>query len=217
MRKLIHILLILIILFFVNFIFYFISDDYKFFLKKIKNDDSVIYTEENTINDNFEVEDIWESNIVKVNTEKEKDIVVPVEDELKTQIVLGRNYKEILYLFSENDLKKIELNTNLFDITNEYPDWYYEYYSKDITLYFFTTKTYTEVKEIFSVLEYELPIQLNELNNLGTHSFYINLDDDIKDRFVRIVLEINGVVVWLKIKKDHYNNVKEKLIKFNNS
>ncbi|QFR38960.1 hypothetical protein A9Q91_01865 [Candidatus Gracilibacteria bacterium 28_42_T64] len=212
MRKLIHILFIFIIIFFVNFIFYFISDDYKFFLKKIKDSDSIIYTEEKIVNDNFEIDDIGESNIVTVKPALSES----TEHEISTQVVLGNNYKEIRYLFSEYDLKKIELNANIFDITNEYPDVYYEYYGQDLTLYFFTSKTYTEVQDIFQVLEYELPIQLNELNNFGDSSFYINLNEDIKDRFVRIILEINGVVVGLKVKRDNYNDIKQKLINFNN-
>jgi|TARA_Y100001960_G_scaffold324040_1_gene403572 hypothetical protein len=68
-------------------------------------------------------------------------------------------------MFSQYDLKKIELNSNLFDLTNEYPDDYFEYYSKDLTLYFFPTKRYNEVYDIFHVLTFELPIELNKVNN----------------------------------------------------
>ena len=215
MRKVIHVLLIFIIIFFVNFVFYFLSDDYRFFLKKIKDNDSIIYTDVKKINDDFPLDDIWESDIVDRNIEDNVEIVVTKEPEVKTQTFLWKIYKEVLYWFSKYDLKRIELNTNIFDITNEYPDNYYEYYWEDVTLYFFTSKKYTEVRDIFSVLEYELPIELNEVNNFWDRSFYINLNDDIKDKFVRIVMEIRWIVIWLKIKKESYNEIKQKLIELN--
>jgi len=80
------------------------------------------------------------------------------------------------------------MNSNLFDLTDEYPDNYFEYYSKDLVLYFFPTKTYNELVDIFSVLDDELPFTLNKLNNFWDSSFYINLDENIKDRFVRLVI-----------------------------
>jgi len=72
---------------------------------------------------------------------------------------------EINKLFSLYSLNKLEINSNLFDITDEYPDNYFEYYSKDLTLYFFPTKTYDEILDIFSVLDDELPFTLKEVNN----------------------------------------------------
>jgi hypothetical protein len=59
----------------------------------------------------------------------------------------------------------LEINSNLFDLTDEYPDNYFEYYSKDLTLYIFPTKTYTDLYDIFSVLSNELPFSLKEVNN----------------------------------------------------
>jgi len=51
MRKIIWTVIFLIIIFIVNLIFYYLSPDYKFFLKKIKNTDNVVYLEEKVIND----------------------------------------------------------------------------------------------------------------------------------------------------------------------
>ncbi|MDR3150867.1 MAG: hypothetical protein LBU14_04670 [Candidatus Peribacteria bacterium] len=59
----------------------------------------------------------------------------------------------------------MEINTTLFDITTEYPDNYLEYYSKELTLYFFPTKKYSEVYDIFDTLRHELPFTINETNN----------------------------------------------------
>ncbi|MGB2110718.1 MAG: hypothetical protein ACPHY8_02055 [Patescibacteria group bacterium] len=94
----------------------------------------------------------------------------------------------ILSGFSQYNFEEIELTTNLFDITNEYPDDYYEFYSKDLTLYFFDTKTYGEVKDIFDVLSYDVSFDINEVNNFANSSFYINLDEDIQDNYIRIVM-----------------------------
>jgi len=96
-------------------------------------------------------------------------------------------------------------------LTDEYPDDYYEYYSKDLTLYFFTTKSYEEVKNIMEVISYEVPYKINEINNFLDKSFYINLDKSISDNSIRLVISYKSITFWLKIKKDVYNDVKEKL------
>jgi hypothetical protein len=49
------------------------------------------------------------------------------------------------------------------------------------------------------------------LNNFWDNSFYINLNDDINDNIVRIVVSNKWVVFWLKMKKNEYNLIKEKL------
>ncbi|MDF1682974.1 MAG: hypothetical protein P1U46_04670 [Patescibacteria group bacterium] len=59
----------------------------------------------------------------------------------------------------------MEINTNLFDITDEYPDKYLEFYSPTLTIYFFTTKSYQELYDIFDILSTELPFSIKELNN----------------------------------------------------
>ena len=99
----------------------------------------------------------------------------------------------------------------MFELTWEYPDYYYEYYSKDLTLYLFPTRTYREVFDIFDYLSGNLPFTLNEINNFWDNSFYINLREDVEDNFVRLVISDDAVTFWLKIKKDEYNRVKNLL------
>jgi hypothetical protein len=53
----------------------------------------------------------------------------------------------------------------LFDLTDEYPDNYFEYYSRDLTVYLFPTKNYKDLYNIFDVLSKELPFSLKEVNN----------------------------------------------------
>ncbi len=225
MRKTITAIIFLIIIFVVNLIFYYLSDDYKFFLRKIKNTNDVVYLEEKVINDdeinNIDLENKKEeekilewAEVVELSKKNEKIFELKDNDSkvaLKDEVVLWDNYMEINKLFSLYSLNKLEINSNLFDITDEYPDNYFEYYSKDLTLYFFPTKTYDEILDIFSVLDDELPFTLKEVNNFWDNSFYINLNENIKDRFVRLVISNKWVVFWLKIKKTEYNLVKDKL------
>jgi len=222
MRKIIIFIIFLISIFIINLIFYFISDDYKFFIKKLKNNDTVIYLDDKNYDDKKVIDEknVNEKilkNAEVIDTDKTNTKIFKIWQNhnwsisLKEDVVLWKNYKLILDLFSIYNLKKLDINSNLFDLTDEYPDNYFEYYSKDLTLYLFPTKNYTELYDIFSVLTNELPITINEVNNFWDNSFYINLDNDIQDRFIRVVISYRGVVFWLKIKKNEYNLVKEKL------
>lgn len=219
MRKIIGFIIFLIIIFVVNLVFYFLSDDYRFFLKKIKDTNQVVYLEDKVINDEVaiskEEEKILEwAEVVEAST-KNEEIFETKEDSwnkvLKNEVTLWKNYQTIIKLFSIYDLNKLEMNSNLFDLTDEYPDNYFEYYSKDLILYLFPTKTYSEIYDIFSVLDDELPFTINEVNNFWDNSFYINLNENIEDRFVRLIISNKWVVFGLKIKKTEYNLVKDKL------
>jgi hypothetical protein len=55
----------------------------------------------------------------------------------REDIKLTNIEKNILGSFKKYSLKEVELHSRLFDLTDEYPDKYFEYYGKDITLYFF--------------------------------------------------------------------------------
>ena len=217
MRKIIALIIFIIIIFWVNLLFYFLSEDYRFFLKKIKEKDDVIHMEEKNYNDNLEkvdINDIDTDELVEISNKNEEIFDIELESwkiELKNEVVLGKNYTKIVDLFSIYKINRLEINTNLFDLTDEYPDNYFEYYSKDLTLYLFPTKTYSEVHDIFSVLSDELPFIINDVDNFWDNSFYINLDKDIEDRFIRLVISNKWVVFWLKIKKTEYSLIKEKL------
>ena len=214
MRKIIIFIIFLIIIFIVNISFYFLSEDYRFFLKKIKDTNEIVYLEDKNINDDLEPDIPEGAEFVKLSNENEKIFEIKEDTwsvSLKKEIVLWKNYRKIIELFSVYRLIKLEMNSNLFDITDEYPDNYFEYYSKDLTLYLFPTKTYTDLNDIFSVLEDELPFSINEVNNFWDNSFYINLNNDIEDRFVRLIIANKWVVFWLKIKKTEYDLVREKL------
>jgi len=69
MRKTITAIIFLIIIFVVNLIFYYLSDDYKFFLRKIKNTNDVVYLEEKVINDD-------EINNIDLENKKEEEKIL---------------------------------------------------------------------------------------------------------------------------------------------
>lgn len=214
MRKIILFIIFLIIIFVVNLFFYFLSEDYRFFLKKIKDTDQIVYLEEKNVSDELEIEITTWAEIVKTSKKNEKIFEFKEDSwtmDVKDEISFWKNYQKIIDLFVLYDLKKLELNSLLFDLTDEYPDNYFEYYSKDLVLYFFPTKNYNEIYDIFSVLDDELPFKINEVNNFWDNSFYLNLNEDIQDRFIRMIISNKWVTFGLKIKKTEYNLVKEKL------
>ncbi len=215
MRRIIHVLLFVVFIFLLNILFYFLSDDYKKFIKQVKTWEKNTQTT-STFPDDIDISNNVDEIIKEIqeDTQDSTDILPnqPNAEETfvsdETKKILGKNYQVILSGFSQYNFEEIELTTNLFDITNEYPDEYYEFYSKDLTLYFFDTKTYEEVKDIFDILSYDVSFDINEVNNFANSSFYINLNEDIQDNYIRIVMNYKWVVVGLKIKSEQYTQVK---------
>lgn len=208
-------MLFVVFIFLLNILFYFVSDDYKKFIKQVKTWEKNTQTtsgfpDDINILDNVDevIKEIQEDTQDSTDILPEQPNAEQTYVSSETQKVLGKNYQVILSGFSQYNFEEIELTTNLFDITNEYPDDYYEFYSKDLTLYFFDTKTYGEVKDIFDVLSYDVSFDINEVNNFANSSFYINLDEDIQDNYIRIVMNYKWVVVGLKIKSEQYTKVK---------
>jgi len=119
--------------------------------------------------------------------------------------------KKFLNIFQEYSLSLLEIHTRLFDLTSEYPDEYKEYYSEDLSVYFFWNKSYFEIKDLFNVLGDELPFTINEVNNFWEKSFYINLNNEFDDWFYRIVILYKNNTFWLRLNKSTYGNIKLKL------
>ena len=217
MRGLVWFLIFLMILLVGNIILFASSEEYRFFLKKIKYAEEPVYSEDVLINDDVQdsmsseniiwwelwnIEDTWE-NLTFLDTLvwawDSQDDNLPEMTEIE---------KEFVQAFQTFDLKKLETHTNIFGITTEYPDAYHEWYSAGVSVYVLSTKSYTEVKNIFEALAFDLPYTLNVVNNFWTQSFFINLDAWYTDDFVRIVLEHENTAFWLKIRKDRYNESK---------
>lgn len=220
MRTLIHILVAIMGLLIVNIIAYSLSEDYRFFLKKLKYQEEVVYDSQVSVDDTnrMEVIDTTPEKVIETQTIQTSGTGFTFLDVLsgkkdisweEASVKLTPEHLQFLDLFEAFDIKQTSSQESLFGLTWEYPDTYYEFEGEDIVVYVFPTKTYSEVLKIFRVLEYEAPFTLNETGSFGEASFFINLDTAFSDDSVRIVLESGKKLFWLKIKKDTYNTIKE--------
>lgn len=214
-----------------NIIAYTVSEDYRFFLKKIKYREQVVYENDDIIgseiyerNDDEDVQilknEILGRENIEENTSGEEYTFVDVlsgrsqnAEAAQTSSIpeLTWTQEKFLEVFDDYVLEELVTPWSLFGITTEYPDPYFEYYSSDLSVYVFPTKTYSEVRKIFDVLSYELPYTINEVNNFWQASFYINLENAYRDNTVRLILKHKNKAFWLKIKKDSYNAIKKLL------
>lgn len=223
MKFLIGIIIFVMIALIWNIVAYTSSDDYRFFLKKIKYREEVVYENTEKLTDLPEVA-VWQEDIKSLKDDVlwRKDIQTNTQWYTFIDVISGNKsiikeetlpdltwtQEQFLEIFSEYDLVELQTNTSLFDITTEYPDPYYEWYSEDVSLYMFASKSYSEVLKVFEVLAYELPYTLNEVDNFGQWSAYINLEDAYRDDTVRMLIKHKNKAFWLKIKKDSYNAIK---------
>lgn len=157
---------------------------------------------------------VWSGTVIDSNESFEKykqwklsTVAFEDLDEKNKDVVLWSSWQKIYDIFSWFSLTELKTHSSLMDVTSEYPDKYFEYYDLDLTLYIFPTKWYSEVKEIFDLVQEDDVYTVNEVDNFGDESFYINLVW-IDDWYVRVIVSSNGVVFWLKILKNQYNNVK---------
>lgn len=222
MRKIIMFLLILMFLIAGNIVAYIMSADYRFFLKKIKYRNEVIYEKQEIddeqrliIIDNSNSDDTESTKIIanpewvtfldalSGDSENVQEYKLPnvTFEELKVLNALGK-------VFVLRESKETEI---LFWITDEYPDAFRQYSNAHMSLYMFSSKRYSAVKNIFEILKFDLWIELNEVNNIADASFFINMEDTLDDGLVRIVFEYQNYAFWLKIKKDNYNRTKNAL------
>lgn len=222
MRGIIIFLLMVMFLLLGNIAAYVMSEDYRFFLKKLKYQNEVVYedqliddTQRLIIVDDPESEQGEDTQIIvaqdgvtfldalswKIQKDESDTLVQMTVEELQVLNALSE-----VFVLRESD----ELET-LFGITDEYPDAYRQYSNAHMSLYMFSTKRYSAVKNIFEVLQFELPIEINEVNNIWDASFFINMESGFDDSIVRIVFEYQNYAFWLKIKKDNYNRTKEAL------
>ncbi len=195
------------------------SEEYRFFLKKLKYQEELVYEDSKTIDDVVKVPSGWDSSSgwsTRSSWDSNSDLTFldnlawtqtssSDEEELPEMTISEEEFIKTFWTFS---LKKLETHTNIFGITTEYPDPYHEWYSAGVSVYVLSTKNYEEVRNIFQVLAFDLPYTLNEVNNVWDKSFYINLDEWYGDDYVRIVLEHENNAFWLKIRKDRYNESK---------
>lgn len=227
-RKILYILSLFLVLFVWNIGLYQYNEDYRFLLKKFKYKEDAQVIEDAQINDDYTLWEIDVGNTVTTwatsQTPTQLDDVakedyksftgadlIKKNPQNEEQLELSTEGKKILELIWEGKVEKVENHASLFDMTTEYPDNYLEYSSEDLTIYFFPTKTYEQVIDIFYAISQGLPFSLNKNDTFGEKSFYINISKDFEDEYVRLVVLYKKEVFWLKIKKDYYNDVKKSL------
>lgn len=223
MRGIILSLLLLMLILAWNVFAYILSDDYKFFLKKIKYQDEIVYQwsweiddrEQLIIIDNPDSWDVEQAQIIVPQDITFLEALSWKRENIDSNRLPNITPQEelILDLLRENFVlrESEEIGESLFGITDEYPDEYREYNNAHMSFYMFSSKRYDAVKKIFEVLTFDLPISLNEVNNIGDKSFFINMQEAYDDGLVRIVFEYENYAFWLKIKKDNYNRIKQAL------
>jgi hypothetical protein len=138
---------------------YYTSENYRSFLQNIKEDDIL-----KEVNDDYVIESQDEN--IKFEEELNKDIElnqkvesnldlkiekIHIKEKDNDNIKMSLYSSEILKKFYKYNLVELKLHSNLMDVTNEYPDEYFEYYNSNFTLLFFPTKSYNDVKEIFEI------------------------------------------------------------------
>ena len=214
-RTIIYYLYVWFFLLALNIWAYYGSDTYRKFIDTLKygdtikvNDDINIEQEKILIDGTGNISSSWNLVLSKLTWVTNTWMISWTGSKSLTGIVLWPDEEKILNLFNEYKLKKLLVHPSLFDMTTEYPDEYFEYYSENLTLYIFSTKNYKEVVNIFEAFATELPFLLNKTNSIGTNSFFINVKPEFQDEFVRVVFEYKQKVFWLKIKKDEYNRAR---------
>jgi len=219
--KIFQLLLIAIFMFILNIWLYYTSEGYREFLQNIKWEKIV-----ENINDEYKIEEKEieksledELNEKVINNKEEVNKELNSKDSLiekiefvhkKVNIDLEESdyFKTFLKNFSKYNLTSLDITSPLMDVTNEYPDKYFEYYSPELTIYNFPTKNYDEVREIFEIESNWNNFTINEVDNFWEESFYINLWKDYKDNFIRIILLKENNVIWIKVSKNEYNSIK---------
>lgn len=230
MRISIFWILILITLLFSNIIFYFINEEYRFFVQKLRHGDSLVETQNIVIDDSIPLPSksqsepetnhwsIWETDDETTTTSALEFLESTIQSNTRSrlssdniELIPSSTTLTIISLIDDYDIKPINSEEYLFSVTPEYPDPFLQWHSSEVNFYAFSTKTYREVFDIFDVLSFELPITLNEVNNFGDASFFINMDNWWEDGYVRVVFEYENEVFWLKIRNLYYNTIRDTL------
>ena len=198
-----------------NIWLYYTSENYRWFLQSIKWDEIV-----EEVNDNYkikkeEIEQVFENELNKKVIENKKNPIEKIsfiQKKIDKNIEMSSSSKDFLEkiykFYSKSFFTELDEHSSLMEVTSEYPDKYFEFYSTNLTLYFFPTKNYNEVKEIFEIESDWGLFIINEIDNFWDESFYINLKGDYRDDFIRIILSKNDSVIWIKVSKNEYNSIK---------
>lgn len=136
------------------------------------------------------------------------------QQEEKRQQHLSR-INSVLPRFSQYKLseKAYDEYYKIFDISDEYPNQYYTYTWENLEMYFFPESSFEDFYNIFTLLSNDIMVrkfELNKVENFWKKTFFINLNP--KDDMVRLVMQGENILFWLKVKKSYYNDIKNILL-----
>lgn len=211
MKKLIYVLLLLSSLLVLNIAIYFLSSDYRFYVKKLKYWELPV-EENQIITDNYSIEnskncDCSNNENVLSNTwvlTSSWELTWTWESTASTWWIetLSNYFSWIVFT-----PKTYDEYFKIFDITDEYINKYETYVSENIEIYYFPESNFDELYGFFETISFEFPITLNRLNNFWQRSFYVNKKEN--DDFVRLVIKYDNKIFWLKIKNNYYNEARK--------
>lgn len=214
MKKVVYALAIVVVTFLTNIGLFYYSDNYSFFLKKMKYWDNVISLDAKNITD------IPQNNSGSCNCQNISSgasLTTPSRSPAASNGSWALNLEQQLKeLFSLFDKKTLVLQTydeyyKIFDITDEYPKEYYTYRNENLELYLFPSGNFTDMYNLFDLLStypnVGVKFTLNKSNVFGKMSFYIN--PKVDDGNVRLVIDNWKILFWLKVKKSYYSQVKK--------
>lgn len=235
MKLIVYLLLFIYTVFAFNIVLFELNDDYKFFIKKLKNNGEVVYVEKDKITDQYwelydeltkqldEIDDEYvdENNWEDIDeisysdvTFVTNDVIVDETDKITWQdnftARLTPEEENIYAKFQDYDLYKVNFKWRLFNLLDEHTLNYEEYAGEKFNLYFFRWDSY---EKIINYIEGSSTIwlyEIKEVNNFWNKSFYIN--SFAEDYLVRIVIEYKWNIFGLSIDKSLYNEIKNILI-----
>ncbi len=226
MKKIVYAIWGIILLFLINVWLSFSSENYNFFLKKIKYWDVFLEKEAIKVSDEYS----YKNNSKTCNCETVQAVYcqnftgtiawvqTPNPNVTKDTLNLTGQLNILFQSFDENVLLKKPYDEyyKIFDITDEYPTEYITYSNINYELYLFPTWDIDNIYNIFELLSLDKntlkKFTLNKVNNFGVKSFFLNLAKD--DGKVRLVIYNWKILFWLNIKKSYYSNIKSILEKF---
>lgn len=210
MKKIVYSIFLLSLAFLMNVWLYYYSESYSFFLKKLKYWNEIISNDSKNITDDYIA---WNTNTWKTCNCDEKTDKKQIIEEKKDYT---KDIEKILNWFQTYSLvqKPYDEYYKLFDITDEYPDTYMTYSSKDLDLFMFPWAKYEDVFNLFDLLSTDINknFLLNKVIYFWKKAFFINMKTD--DGFARVVIDDWNILFWLKFKKSSYNDVKKIIEKF---
>lgn len=134
------------------------------------------------------------------------------DNTVKTEI-LSEVEKKVLDKFSSYNAIHNEIFIPLFGALRDFPTKYETYGDNNskITIYFFGKQDYTSIKAYFESKKDILNMDVNEVNNFGDNSFYLNSPENNTGR-TRIILKKWDYIYWIDMDKNEYNNIKTILL-----